>query len=230
MKGPLVILDADDTLWESSLFFERAEDDFTSLLESAGLDGETVRSLVHRRDIERLDSTGFGARPYLDTLASVMAELLPGGIPAQVAGSFRDISAALLSHPVILLPGTTSALGTLRDAGIETVVYTMGRRDHQESKFERSGTGPLVSSLEIVDRKTEASLRSLLSRRGVGPSDAVCVGNSPRSDINPALAAGAGAVLFSRDRLWAAEREEIADPERVSVISSLTELPAILGL
>ena len=77
MSGPLVILDADDTLWESSLFFERAEDDFTSLLESAGLDGETVRALVHRRDIERLDSTGFGARPYLDTLESVMAELLP---------------------------------------------------------------------------------------------------------------------------------------------------------
>lgn len=229
MKEPLVILDADDTLWESSLFFERAEDDFTSLLESAGLDGETVRALVHRRDMERLDSTGFGARPYLDTLASVMAELLPE-IPEQVAGSFRDISATLLSHPVILLPGTTAALVTLREAGLETIVYTMGRRDHQESKFERSGAGPLVSCLEIVDRKTEASLRSLLSRRGVEPSDAVCVGNSPRSDINPALAAGAGAVLFSRDRLWAAEREEIADPERVSVISSLTELPAILGL
>ncbi len=229
MYRPLVILDADDTLWESSLFFERAEDDFTSLLESAGLDGETVRALVHRRDIERLDSTGFGARPYLDTLGSVMAELLPA-IPPQIARSFRDISSSLLAHPVILLPGTAEALGAIRGAGLETIVYTMGRRDHQESKFERSGAGPLVSCLEIVERKTEASLRSLLSRRGVEPSGAVCVGNSPRSDINPALAAGARAVLFSRDRLWAAEREEIADPDRVSVISSLTELPAILGL
>lgn len=226
---PFLVIDADDTLWESSLFFERAEEDFVSLMESAGLDGESTRTLVHRRDIERLDVTGFGVRPYLDTLSSVMSELLPESSPSLRRG-FEEISLCLLNHPVILFPGTRPALGTIRAAGVRAVVYTMGRPDHQKSKFDRSGLSPFVEACEVVARKTPAALAGLLETYGIVPSHALCIGNSPRSDINPALAAGAGAVLLSRDRLWAAEREEIADPAAVRVISCLSELPALIGL
>ncbi len=226
---PFLVIDADDTLWESSLFFERAEEDFVRLMESAGLDGESTRALVHRRDIERLDVTGFGVRPYLDTLASVMSELLPGSSSSLRRG-FEEISLCLLNHPVILFPGTRPALDRIRAAGIRAVVYTMGRSDHQMSKFDRSGLSPLVEACEVVERKTPAALAGLLGTYGVEPSCALCIGNSPRSDINPALAAGAGAILLARDRLWAAEREEIADPSAVRVISCLSELPALIGL
>ena len=229
MGLPFLVIDADDTLWESSLFFERAEDDFIRLMESAGADGESARALVHRRDMERLEMTGFGARPYIETLSSVMSELIREP-SASMLRSFEDIAACLMDHPVLLYPGTARTLGIIRASGIRTVVYTMGRADHQTSKFERSGTSDLVTALEVVERKTAAGLAALLQRYGVEPSGAVCVGNSPRSDVNPALAVGARAVLLSRDRLWAAEREEIADPGGVTVISSLTELPGILGI
>lgn len=223
----LVVLDADDTLWESALFFERAEEDFVRLLESAGIEAETVRATVHRRDLERLETTGYGARPYLDTLRLVMEELA-GTPPPRLQAGFEDISSVLLGHPVILYPGTLPALEWLASEGVPAVVYTMGENGHQSGKFDRSGLAGLVRRCVVADRKSPGNLRLLLDSEGVDPQGAVCVGNSPRSDINPALAVGASAVLLSRDRLWAAEREDIADPDRVHVISCLSELPGIL--
>lgn len=38
-------------------------------------------------------------------------------------------------------------------------------------------------------------------------------GNSPKSDVNPALAAGLNAVFVPHDLTWVLEHEEIAKPE-----------------
>ena len=57
-KSELWIFDADDTLWESALYFRRAEEDFTALMESLGFDPESTIREVHRRDIERLVASG----------------------------------------------------------------------------------------------------------------------------------------------------------------------------
>ena len=39
------------------------------------------------------------------------------------------------------------------------------------------------------------------------------VGNSPKSDINPALAAGLHAVFVPHDQTWILEHEIVCDPE-----------------
>jgi putative hydrolase of the HAD superfamily len=38
------------------------------------------------------------------------------------------------------------------------------------------------------------------------------VGNSPKSDVNPALAAGLNAVFVPHDTTWVLEHEEIVHP------------------
>ncbi len=221
------MLDADDTLWESALFFERTESDFLCLLESLGHERESVRRLVHRADVERLAITGYGARPYLDTLRTILDELLPDP-PPWVLRSMRDICDTLLGHPVLLMPGVRRTLEALREEGARCVVYTMGERVHQGDKFERSGLSDLVDGLRIVDLKTAETLRRLLGEHGATPGECVVVGNSPRSDINPALAVGAHAVHVVRDRTWAAEREDFAEPGRVRSIESFDQLPEVL--
>lgn len=224
----LFVIDADDTLWESALYFERAEEDFILLTKSLGFAPLSVRRLVHSRDIERLAVTGYGARPYLGTLRSVLDELCPRR-PSWADTAFGEISRALLEHPVILLPGARESLEWLRERNLPTVVYTMGEQDHQLSKFSRSGLSDLVEECVVVDRKTPLALADLLSSKGVEPSRSMVIGNSPRSDVNPALQIGAGAVLCARERLWQAEREEILDPGRVHHLETLSELPNLLS-
>jgi putative hydrolase of the HAD superfamily len=222
-----VVFDADDTLWESALYFERAEEDFLILMRALGMDTTGVRQMVHRRDLERLALTGYGARPYLGTLHAVLEELCPDR-PAWADRAFEEIGRSLLAHPVILLPGALEALEWIVRSGLPAIVYTMGETDHQTDKFKRSGLDRLLPECVVVDRKTPAELRKLLDDRGIDPGSCLVVGNSPRSDVNPALEIGASAVLCARERLWQAEEQEILDASRVHHIESLAELPGLI--
>ena len=223
----LLLIDADDTLWESALFFERTEHDFLSLMTALGAAEEEVRRTVHRKDIERLAITGYGARPYMDTLRMIMRDLAPGP-PSWALTAMDDIQKSLLDHPVILFPGVISTLESIKSLPVKTAVYTMGEKDHQTDKFERSGLNAYVDEFIIVPIKNVNALTDVLVYADVEPSNCIIVGNSPRSDINPALSVGAIAVHVVRDRTWAAEREDFIDPGSVVTIESFNELTGIL--
>ena len=223
MKQPLLLIDADDTLWESALFFERAEDDFAGIMKCLGQPDELVRNTVHQRDIQRLEQTGYGARPYMDTLAEIMSELVPSP-PSWALASLDSIRGNLLHHPVILLPGVRETMETLSSMPFRTLVYTMGEEDHQADKYRRAMLDDLVEGIEIVERKNVNSLRELISKHDSSPEETMMVGNSPRSDINPATALGVKAVYLQRERTWAAEHQDLRDPGMVTVIHSFPQL------
>lgn len=223
----LLLLDADDTLWESALFFERTEHDFLSLMTALGSAEEEVRRIVHRRDVERLSVTGYGAEPYMDTLRMIMLDLIPEA-PLWALTAMDDIRMNLLGHPVILLPGVISALEDMKNLPVKTMIYTMGMKDHQTDKFMRSGLISYVDELRIVPRKSVNALSEILIDADVKPENCIIAGNSPRSDINPALSLGAVAVHVLRDRTWAAEREDFTDPGMVITIENLGELSPIV--
>ena len=223
----LLLLDADDTLWESGLFFERTEHDFLTLMTTLGSEEEMVRRIVHRRDVERLAVTGYGARPYMDTLRMILLELVPES-PLWAMKAMDDIERNLLSHPVILLPGVISTLEEMKSIPVRTMVYTMGEKDHQTDKFMRSGLIDYVDELRIVPVKCVNALRDTLAYTDTEPGNCIVVGNSPRSDINPALSLGAFAVHILRDRKWSAEYEEFSDPGQVISINRFNELPDII--
>ena len=174
----LLFLDADDTLWESALFFERAERDFLCLMTALGSYEEDVRRIVHKKDVERLSVTGYGAKPYMDTLRMIMLDLVPEP-PAWALTAMDDIQKSLLGHPVILFPRVISTLESMKNFPVRTVVYTMGEKDHQRDKFLRSGLNSYVDELRIVPRKTVNALRGILSDSDVKPSNCIVVGNSP---------------------------------------------------
>lgn len=224
----LLILDADDTLWESGLFFERTEYDFLSLMEALGHPRAVVRSIVHRLDVERLALTGFGARPYIDTLRTIMNNIAPSP-PLWVLDAMNNLEQALLYHPLILLRDVYDTMVSLKEMSIPMIIYTMGEADHQLDKFSRSGLTDMVDECRVVPVKTVESLQQLLLEKKVNPSTCIFVGNSPRSDINPALANGVRAVHVAKDRTWAAEREDFADPGSVLTIENFSELLPIIG-
>jgi putative hydrolase of the HAD superfamily len=66
------------------------------------------------------------------------------------------------------------------------------------------------SAVEIVAEKDESIYRSALAKYALTADATWMVGNSPKSDINPALAAGLHAVFIPHGNTWILEHEEVA--------------------
>ena len=217
------VFDADDTLWESALYFRRAEEAFVRLLEKYGADGNTVRNEVHRRDIESLSVTGYGPEPYMNTLMTILLEILEE--PEKVVrDAFDAIGTDLLNHPVEPFPGVIHTLEKIHQMGHRLILYTMGQENHQMRKINRSGLQGFFEACVVVPRKTPESLRNLFMEYGVQNRRACVVGNSPRSDINPALVCGVNAIFVKRPGTWAAEMEDIRSSELVATVHCVSDI------
>ncbi len=225
----LWIFDADDTLWESGLYFRRAEEDFISLMQSLGFEPEELRPEIHRRDIERLSDTGYGARPYMKTMKLILEERTKAVTPYMV-DSLQYISNCLLNHPLVLLPGVLPSLEKFFNDGRRMFVYTMGEEDHQMDKFSRSGISKYFDRCEIVPMKTKETMKELLASVGIAPEEACMIGNSPRSDINPAIACGVNAIYLERPFTWQAEQIEFTEPGLVTTVTDIVEIVSLAGL
>jgi putative hydrolase of the HAD superfamily len=107
------------------------------------------------------------------------------------------------------------------------VLVTKGDLLHQEAKLAASGLGERFSGIEIVSDKTADTFRRLFEKQGIPAEEAVMAGDSLRSDIHPALEAGAWAAFIPQEGAWVHENAGVpADHPRFRQLASLTELPA----
>src|SRR5260221_8074723 len=124
---------------------------------------------------------------------------------ADVTAIVREIVAAgreMLAHPVEPLPGVEDALAALAER-YRLVLITKGDLMHQENKLAASGLGDLFAAVEIVSEKDAATYERIFPRHGTGAAEAAMAGNSLRSDILPALQAGAFAAHIPYMMTWA---------------------------
>jgi putative hydrolase of the HAD superfamily len=89
------------------------------------------------------------------------------------------------------------------------IMMTKGNLTEQSSKIERSGLKEYFSAIEIVAEKDVATYRSIIDKYGLAPDSSWMIGNSPKSDINPAIAAGLNAIFVPHDNTWILEHEEV---------------------
>jgi putative hydrolase of the HAD superfamily len=75
---------------------------------------------------------------------------------------------------------------------------------------ERSGLREYFSAVEIVAEKDASTYRSAMAKYALAADTTWMVGNSPKSDINPALAAGLNAIFIPHGNTWILEHEEVA--------------------
>ncbi len=88
------------------------------------------------------------------------------------------------------------------------MLITKGDLLDQERKLAQSGLGEMFDAVEIVSDKTRATYTSAFTRHGTGAEAALMVGNSLKSDVIPALEAGAWGVHVPHDLTWALEHAE----------------------
>ena len=110
--------------------------------------------------------------------------------------------------PPNILDGVIETLDYLAERH-RLILFTKGEPAEQAAKVERSGLQIHFDAIEIVPEKDVATYRALVNRHHVVKSHGWMVGNSPRSDINPALEAGFNAVFIPHPATWALEHEEV---------------------
>lgn len=225
MPIDLICVDADDTLWHNVRHFEAAQRSLLDVLAPYAAGGAT-REQLDAVEARNLTLYGYGVKSFTLSMIETAVELCGEALPASAVADILGLGRNLMAHPIELLPGVEAALDALAERG-RLVLVTKGDLFHQEAKLAASGLGERFAGVEIVSDKTAGAFRRLFERYGVDGARTAVAGDSVRSDILPALAAGAWAAHVPPDYEWTHERAETpTDHPRFKRLAALGELPA----
>ncbi len=224
MKRQFLIFDADDTLWENNIYFEAAFDQFCDFLSHSSMTPADIRSVLD--EIERVNSQihGYGSRNFARNLATCYQHLAEREISDNDLKTVMDFAHAILEHPIELIEGVAETVRELANHHSLTL-FTKGDPEEQQLKVDRSGLRECFEHTAIVKEKNELAYRRLADERGFDRVDTWMIGNSPKSDICPALDAGLNAIFVPHERTWALELSALPkDHPRLSTIANIREL------
>jgi putative hydrolase of the HAD superfamily len=209
--GLTLLIDADDTLWENNIYFERAIAAFISYLDHKTFTPAQVRGALNAVERETILAHGYGLTSFRRSLVTCYQRLSTGPVTEDDRERIRGFAGIIENHEIEFLPGVPETLAHLA-ARHKLILMTKGNHAEQADKFSRSGLQPYFSAVEIVREKDPAAYTEVAARHQLDPAVTFMIGNSPKSDINPALAAGLNAVhLFHKDT-WVLEHAELGQP------------------
>jgi putative hydrolase of the HAD superfamily len=227
-----LLIDADDTLWENNIFYLRCLAQFREHMEVLGCSPDDAEEMLQRTELETIPEYGYGPQGYITALGLACERLLgeAGRERDETAvEAARRIGEAIVDPPMVLIADVEQTLRTLRPTS-RLVLVTKGDEETQGAKIERSGLGPLFDAQFILPEKDPKAYREVVAELGSSPQETWMVGNSPKSDINPACKAGLGAIFIPHNHTWVAEVEEIDCPEGVVTLHCFSDLPAFFGI
>ena len=226
MRITTVGLDADDTLWHNETIFRLTQARLREMMADYA-DHDTTSTRLAEVEKRNLRLYGYGVKGFTLSVIETAMELTGGEPPGRLIADILAAGREMRSHPVETLPGVDEALAALTEAGYRLILITKGDLLHQEQKLAASGLGDLFAAVEIVSEKDASTYARVFDRYGSGAAEAVMVGNSMRSDILPALEAGAWGAYIPYHITWA---HELAEPPgehpRFTELASISELPA----
>ena len=221
-----LLIDADDTLWENNIYFERAITSFISYLDHRVHTSEEVREHLNTCERATIAKYGYGLQSFRRSLVDCFEQLSDGPVTPEKHARIVSFTEAIASQEIELLTGVEE---TLRELGgrHRLILVTKGNAEEQNDKVERSGLRALFAAVEVPHEKTAAMYRELAKRHDCDAANTWMIGNSPRSDVNPALAAGLGAVFIPHDFTWVLEHEVVeapGEPDRLLELKGFRDL------
>jgi putative hydrolase of the HAD superfamily len=218
-----LIIDADDTLWENNIYFERAFDDFVEFLAHSSMPAVKVRAVLD--EIETVNSKihGYGAANFARNLGECYHRLVERDVSPHDLPRIMSFTGQIVHHPIELIAGVEETLEYLA-LRHDLTLFTKGNAEEQKLKVDRSGLAIYFGHTAIVKEKDVASYAELIRDRQMDPAVTWMIGNSPKSDINPALEAGIGAVFVPHEHTWRLEHETVLESPRLITLTTFADL------
>jgi putative hydrolase of the HAD superfamily len=221
-----LLIDADDTLWENNIYFERAIASFISFLNHREYSPEQVREVLNDVERECIVSHGYGLHSFARSLVRTFERLAVEPLTPALHETINGFAHAIADHPMEILRGVPETLRYLSERH-RLMLLTKGVIAEQSGKVERSGLKEYFSAVEIVPEKDADAYRVVISKYGLVQDSTWMVGNSPKSDINPALIAGLNAVFVPHGSTWILEHEVVSEanpPSRLLIVENFAGL------
>lgn len=224
-----LLMDADDTLWENNVHFERAFDAFVTFLDQEHLSPPEIRTMFDQVERATLLSHGYGARGFAHSLRETFIQIT-GNRDDDTLVRIEQLGLQILDIGTELLSGVQETLNALRPHH-DLYLITKGHLEEQQAKIDRSPVAHLFDAHVVVEEKEVETYRNIVKRFELDATRTWMIGNSPKSDIAPALAAGINAIFIPHDMTWHMEHTEIehdtAWPGRLLELASFTELTTL---
>jgi putative hydrolase of the HAD superfamily len=221
-----LLIDADDTLWENNIYFERAIGHFISFLNHHEYSPSQVREILNEIERDSIVKHGYGLNSFTHSLVTTFEKLSIEPINPELHERIHSFAHQIAEHPIEIMAGVPETLTYLSERH-HVILMTKGNAIEQAGKVERSGLKDYFAAVEIVPEKDVHTYRSAISKYTLEPERTWMIGNSPKSDINPALAAGLHAVFIPHGDTWILEHDELATasaPQRLLVVERFADL------
>jgi putative hydrolase of the HAD superfamily len=221
-----LLIDADDTLWENNIYFERAIEHFISFLNHHEFSSEQVREVLNDVERECIVTHGYGLHSFAHALVHTFERLSVRPVTPELHAQINSFTRSIADHPIELLPEIPQTLQYLAGRH-RLILVTKGAVVEQTGKIERSGLKQYFAATEIVAEKDSAAYHALVEKHSLAHDSTWMIGNSPKSDINPALAAGLHAVFVPHGNTWILEHDEVnpaPPPQRLLIVGRFAEL------
>ena len=207
--GQTLLIDADDTLWENNIYFERAIAAFIGYLNHHEYSPAEVRQALNAVERETILTHGYGLTSFTQSLLTCFERLSPEPFTLNKRRQIEEFTRAIAEQEIELLPGVAETLAELASRH-SLILMTKGNHAEQADKLARSGLAGRFRAVEIVQEKDPPTYLGVIHRHELTPHSSWMIGNSIKSDINPALAAGLNAVFLFHKDTWVLEHAEIA--------------------
>ena len=203
-----LIIDADDTLWENNIYFERAFDEFVEFLSHSSMPPHEVRDVLDEIEEANARIHGYGSLNFARNLRQCYEHLVEREVREEDLERVMGFAKRILDCPMEVIDGVPETLEYL-SLRHDLTLFTKGHPKEQKLKIERSGLGTFFGHTAIVKEKDAEAYRRLVEDRGMDRRRAWMIGNSPKSDINPALEAGLNAAFVPHAHTWVLENQDI---------------------
>jgi len=224
MARHTLLIDADDTLWENNIFFEKTIAHFISQLEHLGYTAEYIRHILNETERRNIRQHGYGVRSFRRSLEDTYLKLAGNMARRKLVKEIERIALELEGTPPHILEGVPETLAYLAKHH-RLILLTKGEAAEQAGKVERSGLQSYFDAIEIVLEKDLGTYERVIQQFKIVKSHGWMVGNSPISDINPSLRAGLNAVFIPHSATWELEKAELeSGAGKLLILSSFREL------
>ena len=219
-----LIIDADDTLWENNIYFERAFEDFCDFLDHSSMSPSDIREVLDEIETVNNRVHGYGTANFARNLTECYHRVVERDVSDDDLLRIMSFTEQILHHPIELIAGVEETLEYL-SLRHDLTLFTKGNPEEQKLKLDRSGLAIYFGHTAIVKEKDAESYAALIQGRKLARERTWMVGNSPKSDINPALEAGINAVFVPHEHTWRLEHEEVhPGSERLLTLARFSEL------
>jgi len=225
----VIIFDGDDTLWRTQVLYDQTKEQFYDLMAEQGFDRKAVRSKLSEIDLGNVEKFGFSKRRFPESLRETCEYFCRSkGHPVDpaVLRQVYRIGNSVFRRKPVLMDGAQQVLKRLGKK-YRLYLYTGGDPHIQQKKLEYLNLAEYFEAVYVRERKNGAELQSIIHEQGLDVDKTWVIGNSLRSDINPALELGLKCI-WVKSSFWEYDIEPPIAPN-ISQVDSLWELLGLLG-